>query len=66
MTRFTSVTSQRINTSGSKNSFNGSSEALVICIVKIYRILGRFRVDSFNTQINLWQEDEMIAQRANS
>ena len=47
MMRHTHIASQRINTSCSKNSFNGLSEALVICIVKIYRLLGRFRVDGF-------------------
>ena len=61
--RCTSVTSQRIDSSSSKNSFNGLREALVIGVVKIYWLLGRFRVDGFDRHINPWQEDEMIAHR---
>ena len=35
----------------------------MISIVKINGILSRLWVNSFNRQINLWQEDKMIARR---
>ena len=61
--RGTCVASKRINTRNCWNSFNRLGEALVINIVKISGILSRLWVNSFNRQINLWQEYKMIACR---
>ena len=63
MIRCMCISSQRINTSCNKNSFNGLSETLTIDIVKINWLLGRLCVYVFNRQINLGQEYEMIARR---
>ena len=51
--RCTCIASQRINTSGSQNSFNGLSEALVIGVVKINGLIARLWVYGFDRQINL-------------
>ena len=59
----TCVARQGINTRDCLNSFNGMGEALVINIVKINGILSRLWVNSFNRQINLWQEDKMITRK---
>ena len=61
--RGTCVASQGINTRDCLNSFNGLGEALTINIVKINWILCRLWVNSFNRQINLWQEYKMITRR---
>ena len=63
MMRCTCGTSQRINTSCSKNSLNWLREALAINIMKIKWLLGRLRVDGFDRHINLRQEDKMVAHR---
>ena len=46
--RQTSVTSQWIDSGRCLNTFNRLSEALVLGILKTKRLLGRFRVYSFN------------------
>ena len=49
----TCIFSQRINMSGSMNSFNMLRETLTIDIVKINWLLGRLWVYGFDEQINL-------------
>ena len=46
--RQTSLSSQRIDSCCCLNTFNRLSEALVLGILKTKRLLGRFRVYSFN------------------
>src|SRR4051812_31738815 len=53
--------SQRIHPGDGFNTFNILSEALVFCILKTQRLLGRFGIDGFSRGIHIWQEDSMIA-----